>query len=524
MPHDNPWEACWPPMLAMSDQLVTAAANQPQAFWAAGANWWQAQSRLWQDNVEKMLSDGKPEEYWQYFQQSHKLMNGYWQESIDNLEHVPGKDKKQLAFWARQTMQMQDPAHYLLTNPKVLAKTLEEGGDNLVRGLGSLVEDMDNSPIGLNIPLGNTKLYELGKDLATTPGQVVRQSPLFELIQYAPSTEQVHKTPVLVVPPCINKYYVLDLKPENSFVRHLVDQGHTVFLMSWVNPTAQHADFGMTEYMQGVIEAINWVRELTEENQVHAMGYCVGGTLLALASAWLAARGAKRIASLTLVTTLLDFAEPGEPGLLLVPALLKSVMTVTDQIGYMDGRLMATGFSLLREQELYWPAFVNRYLLGQKPPAFDILVWNSDVTHLPATFFREYIENTYLENRLAEPGSWKLDGYKMDLRRVNVPVYVLAADKDHIVPPKSAFASARLFGGNKKRLVTSGAGHVAGVVNPPAKNKYGYKVDGEEDAKPGSWWPDWYQWLDKQSDAMVPARAVPEGITPAPGQYVKVKI
>ncbi|EKE74023.1 PHA/PHB synthase family protein [Gallaecimonas xiamenensis] len=524
MPHDNPWEACWPPMLAMGDQLASAAASQPQAFWAAGANWWQSQTDLWQKSVERIIEGGKTDECWQYFQQSHKLLNDYWQESIGNLESLSEKERKQLAFWTRQSMQLNDPAHYLLTNPKVLAKTLAEGGDNLVRGLESLIEDMDNSPFGLNIPLGNTKLYELGRDLATSAGAVVREGPLGQLIQYAPTTTEVHKTPVLIVPPCINKYYVLDLKPENSFIRHLVDQGHTVFLLSWVNPTAQDRDQGMAEYMQAVVQASNWVKDITEEPQVHGVGYCVGGTLLALASAWLAARGAKRIASLTLMTTLLDFSEPGEPGLLLVPSLLESLMNITDQQGYMDGRLMATGFSLLREQDLYWPAFINRYLMGQKPPSFDILVWNSDVTHLPARFYREYLQNTYLDNKLANPGSWKLDGYKMDLRRVKVPTYVLAAEKDHIVPPQSAFASAQLLGGNKKRLVTAGAGHVAGVVNPPIKQKYGFKVEGEEGSQQGSWWPDWYRWLDAQDPALVPAREPEPGLEPAPGRYVKVRI
>ncbi|WKE66589.1 alpha/beta fold hydrolase [Gallaecimonas kandeliae] len=508
----------------MGDQLASAAASQPQAFWKAGANWWQAQTHLWQNSVEQMMEDGKPEDLWQYFQQSHRLISDYWQESIDNLDGLPAKERKQLAFWTRQSMQLNDPANYLLTNPKVLAKTVAEGGDNLVRGLEALIKDMDNSPFGLNVPLGNTELYELGKDLALTPGQVVHREHLFELIQYAPSTPEVHKVPVLIVPPCINKYYVLDLKPENSFIRHLVDQGFTVLLMSWRNPTAQDWELGVEDYLQAVVEATNKVKDITEESQLHALGYCVGGTLLSLAAAWLAARGAKRFASLTLLTTLLDFSEPGEPGLLLVPSLLDALMNVVDQMGYMDGRLMATGFSLLREQELYWPAFVNRYLLGQKPPGYDILVWNSDVTHLPARFYREYIENTYLENRLAEPGSWKLGGYKMDLRRVKVPLYVMAAEKDHIVPPQSAFASAALMGGNKKRLVTSGAGHVAGVVNPPAKGKYGYRVEGEEGEHTGSWWLDWYRWLSDLAPERVPAREIQGGLAPAPGDYVKARV
>ncbi|WP_341503358.1 alpha/beta fold hydrolase [Gallaecimonas sp. GXIMD4217] len=522
---ENPWERCLAPLFQMTQKWLQACADEPQAFWGAAGDWWQGQMQLWNQSMESLGQGDFQAGFGQYLGQSHQLLQQYWLRGIEALEGLDETEKRQFAFWVRQYLQLWDPQHQAWANPKVMERTLKEDGQNLLRGFEKLCSDLRDSPLGLNVPLGDLGAFELGRDLASTQGQVVRETPLFQLIQYAPSTEQVRQTPILMVPPCINKYYVLDLRPENSFIRHLVDAGFTVYLMSWVNPDSALRDKGMEDYVLSVVEASGWVRDLAGSKQLHGVGYCVGGTLLAMAAAWQAARGTKRLASLSLMTTLLDFSDPGEPGMLLSPALIDGLLEVVDSHGLMDGRMMALGFSLLREKELYWPAYVQQYLLGEKPPAFDLLAWNSDATHLPARFYRDYLGGTYRDNLLAEPGAWRLGGQRLDLSRIKVPAYVLATEKDHIVPWHGAMDSARLLGSSSVRRVLSSSGHVAGVINPPARQKYGYRILDENlaatDKQDGSWWPDWYQWLAALDSKLVPARPLPPGIEPAPGRYVR---
>ena len=415
--------------------------------------------------------------------------------------------------------------------------TLQESGENLVRGLKMMTEDIEAGKGNLRIRQSDARAFELGVNLAVTPGKVVFRNELIELLQYEPATPRVFKRPLLIVPPWINKFYILDLNPEKSFIRWAVAQGLTVFVISWVNPDERLAGKDFDAYMrEGILAAIEAIEQATGEREIAAIGYCVGGTLLAATLAYMAAIGDERVASATFFTTQIDFTDPGDLKVFVDAEQLKDVDEKMAEHGYLDGAAMANAFNMLRPNDLIWSYYVNNYLKGKEPMPFDLLVWNSDSTRMPAANHRFYLRHCYLQNDLSN-GRMVLGGETLDLKKVTIPVYELASREDHIAPARSVFTGAKCFGG-PVRYVMAGSGHIAGVVNPPAKPKYQFWSDGppagdfeswvaRANETPGSWWPDWIQWIAAQAPEKVPARKPGEGklkaLCDAPGDYVRVK-
>jgi len=451
---------------------------------------------------------------------------------------LPVRDRRKLDFYLRLHLHAIAPANFPATNPRVLRRAAETGGRSLLRGLVHLLEDLERGRGRLRIRTTRPDAFRLGENLATTPGRVVFRNRLMELIQYAPTTAEVHRRPLLIVPPWINKYYVLDLRPHNSFVRWAVDRGLTVFLISWANPDASFRDVTFEDYLrEGPLAALDAVRTQTGEAESLVLGYCIGGTLTACLLAWLAARGERRVRAATLLTALTDFSEPGDLGVFIDEDQLARLERHMADTGYLDAVYMQTVFALLRDVDLIWNFVIENYLIGNDPPAFDILYWNDDSTHMPFMMQSFYLRRFYLENRLVEPGGLVLLGESLDLGRVRIPCYVLATRDDHIAPWRGVYRGARRFGG-PVRFVVGESGHIAGVVNPPSAGKYGYRVGRRRLAdpdrylagavhRPGSWWPDWYRWLARHAGPRVPARDPDRGplppLDPAPGRYVRVR-
>ena len=474
------------------------------------------------------------------WQLSAKAMN-----QMVDVADVSESMRNRLRFSIMQWLEATAPSNFILTNPEVQQLMLETGGQSLARGMHNLLEDIGKGRMSQTDESG----FELGKNVATTEGSVVFQNPLMQVIQYAPLTESVYARPLVVVPPCINKYYILDLQAENSFVRHAVEQGHTVFLVSWRNPLPDDTDgsdqAGWADYLdEGVLRALKVASDITRQPQVNALGFCVGGTMLSNALALAHARGERPVESLTLLTTLLDFSDTGVLDIFVDEAHVQLREQQLAQGGLMTARELGTTFSFLRPSELVWNYVVNNYLKGVTPPAFDLLFWNSDGTNLPGPFFTWYLRNTYLENRLCTPGSVQIDGHPIDLGTLDMPAYVYASREDHIVPWQSAYASCHLLSG-PRRFVMGASGHIAGVINPPAKNRRNYWALTEDLAAgeqaqlaeawfdaapeiPGSWWPDWAGWLMQHAGTQRKAPAKPgntryKALQPAPGSYVQVR-
>ncbi|KFA87955.1 PHA/PHB synthase family protein [Archangium violaceum] len=459
------------------------------------------------------------------------------------VEHAPGLEPhtaRQARFFARQLSDALSPANSPLLNPEVLRTTLETRGRNLVRGMERLREDVERGQ-GLLVPrMVPPRAFQLGRDLAATPGEVIYEAPLFQLIQYRPTTTCVYRRPLVIIPPWINKYYVLDLRPENSFIRWAVEHGYTVFLLSWANPDERFADLDLEDYLlQGLVPALDAVERATGERQVLALGYCSGGTLLAAALAWWAARGEERVQCATLLAAQVDFSDPGDLGVFIDPAQLERLEDTMRQRGYLEGSALMNTFNLLRAGDLLWSFAVDGYLLGREPSPLDFLYWNSDPTRLPARAHATYLRELYLRNRLVQPGALSFGGVPLDLRRIQVPLYLLAAREDHIAPARSVYQATRHVSG-PVRFVLAGSGHVAGIVHPPATGRYGYRVwERDEPAPsfqawqegareyPGSWWTDWDAWLVPHAGPHTPPRPPGGGelvpLEPAPGRYVRVR-
>ncbi len=475
--------------------------------------------------------------YFDFWKQAYLVTSRWADEMIEHTTFEDERQKQKMEYHIRQLSSALSPSNFPMTNPEVVRATFASNADNLVKGMTNLVEDMTKSGDLLKISQTDLAAFEVGKNLATTPGKVIFQNRIFQLIQYAPTTAEVHKTPLLIVPPWINKFYVLDLTPAKSFIKYAVDQGFTVFVVSWVNPDESLAETGFEDYMmEGVLEAIKAVTTETGEAHINALGYCVGGTLLASTLAYNGARGDDTVKSVTFLTTQTDFTKAGDLLLFIDDAQLRSLEEMMAERGFLDGSRMANVFNMMRPKDLVWPYIVNNYLLGKKPFPFDLLYWNQDSTRMPAANHRYYLREFYHENRLAK-GEMKLGGQRLDLKNIAIPVFSLATKDDHIAPAKSVFIGAQMFGGPVE-LVLAGSGHIAGVVNPPDKMKYQYwtaptpNADSLESwvagAKEnlGSWWPYWTDWMQKQAGEMVPARQpgqVLEPIEDAPGSYVKVK-
>ena len=456
--------------------------------------------------------------------------------TVDNIEGIDADMREKLRFATRSFVDAMSPSNFALTNPQVLKRTMETRGENLLKGLANMLNDIAAGQLTQTKP----GVFEVGRNLAITPGKVVKQTPLYQLIQYTPTTDEVQKTPVVIFPPWINRFYILDLNPEKSFVKWCVDNGVTLFMVSWKSADESIADARLDDYvLKGQVDAIDTVRDLLGVESVHTIGYCVAGTTLAATLAYLQAKGeAGKVKSATFLTAQVDFTEAGDLKLFTGPETMGLLDQLTKEKGYLDGRYMAATFNLLRGRDLIWSYVVNNYLLGDEPAPFDLLYWNSDTTNLPAGWHRGYLEDLYKGNKLAEKGGISIAGTPVDIDTVKTPTYVQAGREDHISPPQSVWKIMNHFAG-AKRFVLAGSGHIAGVVNPPAAQKYQYWVndhpcdtlksfvEGASEQK-GSWWPDWLAWLKNQDPARVkaegarmPGKGKLNAIEDAPGTYVK---
>ena len=537
-------------------QVTEYWLSDPQRALELQTNLGRAYLDLWAGTVKRMAGEPTPpvanpdprdkrfadpewtqNQFFDFLKQAYLLTANWADHMVKDAEGIDEHTRVKAAFYVKQIANAISPSNFVLTNPELLRETLSSNAENLVRGMHMLSEDIKAGHGNLRIRQSDSSLFEVGKNLALTPGKVVYQNDLMQLIQYEATTKDVLKAPLLIVPPWINKFYILDLTPEKSFIKWCADQGITVFVVSWVNPDARLATKSFEEYMrEGVIAALDAIKAATGEDKIHTIGYCVGGTLLAITLAYLAAKKQDRALSATFFAAQVDFTFAGDLLVFVDEERIKNLEEHMKKQGYLEASSMANAFNLLRSNDLIWPYVVNNYLRGKKPFAFDILYWNSDATRMPAANHSFYLRNCYLDNRLTK-GEMEIAGINLDLRQVKVPVYNLATREDHIAPAKSVLFGSQYFGGPVK-YVLAGSGHIAGVVNAPGKPKYQYWTGGKpagsdldkwlKGAKEhaGSWWPDWIDWLKERGTETVPARAIGGGklkaIEDAPGSYVKV--
>ncbi|MGE3335416.1 MAG: PHA/PHB synthase family protein [Rhodospirillaceae bacterium] len=543
-------------------ELTSKMMAEPQKLMDAQVNLWRGYMELWRNATLQALgheaaapvapeaSDKRfNDPAWQenqvfnFIKQSYLLTARWMQATVADVGGLDPHTKHKVEFFTRQFADALAPTNFAATNPQVLRATAESKGENLIKGLQNLLEDMEKGKGRLRVSMTDEGAFKVGENVAATPGKVVAETPLMQLIQYTPTTATVKEIPVVIIPPWINKFYILDLREKNSLVKWLTDQGYTTFIVSWVNPDATLADTSFDDYMlKGAIAAKDAALAATGAKQTHMVGYCIGGTLLASTLAYLKAKKDATVASATYFVTLTDFSEPGDLGVFIDDEQISSIERRMEETGYLDAGDMAMSFNMLRSNDLIWSFVVNNYLLGKEPFPFDLLYWNADSTRMPRAMHSFYLRKMYLENKLREPGGLSLAGVPIDLRTVDVPTYMISCREDHIAPWKSTFAATQLFSGPTK-FVLSGSGHIAGVVNPPAANKYGYWTnDKGKSAKkaqtpdewlagatehPGSWWTDWDAWLKPKSGAEIPARKPGDGklkvIEDAPGRYVKAR-
>ena len=479
-------------------------------------------SKEWRDNP-----------YYSYLKQSYLLASRFLVELAESAE-LDAKSKERLQFAVKQWCDAMSPANFAATNPAVLRTALETNGESITRGLANLIADTQRRRISQT----DEAAFEVGRNLALTPGDVVFENGLIQLIQYRPATPQVGARPLVMVPPCINKFYILDLRPENSFVRYAVEQGHTVFMVSWRNVGPEQGQYDWDDYVESVLSALRVSKSITQCDRVNALGFCVGGTLLATALAVMAAKGEDLVESTTYLATMLDFEAPGQLGMFIDENAVAAREASIGKGGILPGADLASTFNALRANDLVWPYVVNNYLMGGAPAAFDLLYWNSDSTNLPGPMYCNYVRNTYLENRLCEPGALQSCGVGVDLGKVDRPAFIVATREDHIVPWRAAYRSLGLLGGEKK-FVLGASGHIAGIVNPAAGGKRSFWFSEDYSENPddwlaqakeerGSWWSQWSQWLAqfKGGERAAPAQsgnAQYQAIEPAPGRYVKQK-
>ncbi len=540
--------------IADTAELLEKASSQPASILNLQMQWWEQQLQIWQsvalaggqENVIEAERGDKrfSHESWQseaiynFIKQSYLLFSKTYLDTIDSVEGLDEKTKERVSFFSRQMINAMSPSNFIATNPELLKLTLEKNGENLITGLEQLKEDFASSADILKVRMTNNNAFRVGEDVATTKGDVVFQNELFELIQYHPMTEKVNDTPLLIVPPFINKYYILDLTERNSMVRWLLEQGHSVFLMSWRNPGQAHSNVEFGDYVtEGVVKAVSAIEDITGKEQINAAGYCIGGTVLATTVAYYAAkRMKKRIKSATFFTTLLDFSQPGEVGAYINDTVISAMEQQNNAKGYMDGRSLSVTFSLLRENSLYWNYYVDNYLKGNSPVDFDLLYWNSDSTNVSAACHNFLLRELYLNNKLVQEKGIKVGGVWIDLNKIRIPTYFVSTKEDHIALWQGTYRGALNTGGNKT-FVLGESGHIAGIVNHPAKNKYGYWVNDNLDDNAdewfnnakhneGSWWTHWNNWLGQYNgkEQVEPFNKGSEQnpvIDAAPGTYVK---
>lgn len=540
-----------PAFAAFGEQLVRDPSKLLEAQFEA----WNTYMRVWQRSAEKMFGLDAPEQdskaadrrfkaedwdknpFFDYVRQTYLATSNILHSLVGGMDSLDEKTRKKVDFYVGQYVDAISPTNFVMTNPEVLHATVQTGGKNLLDGLRNFLSDIDPRDGRLRTRMVDSSAFELGKNVAVSPGKVVYQNELMQLVQYEPATEQVFKRPLLIIPPWINKFYILDLQPKNSFIKWATEQGLTVFVISWVNPDESLAEKDFDDYLRlGPLAAMDAVTAATGEQRMNVIGYCLGGTLLGATLALLKARGDDRIESATFFTAMLEFSEPGDLGVFIDEQQLESIESKMSERGYLDGAEMATTFNMLRSNDLIWSFVVNNYLLGRQPMAFDLLYWNSDSTRMPARMHSTYLRKMYLENVFCKPGGITVDGTPIDISSIDLPSCFVSAVEDHIAPWKSTFSGARILGGPCK-FILSQAGHIAGIINPPGPRQYGHYTGPEPsehdvdswfkaaDHHAESWWPTWLEWLAQYAGEKVPARVPGDGALPvieaAPGSYVR---
>jgi polyhydroxyalkanoate synthase subunit PhaC len=537
-------------------EMTARMMSDPARLVQAQLSLWNDYMTLWQRTAQRFLG-GDPEPLieppqgdrrfrdaawndntlFDFIKQSYLLTARWLQGAVRDVEGIDERTARKVDFYTRQFVDALAPSNFLMTNPEALRATIESRGENLLNGLKNLLDDLDRGKGRLAISMTDMAAFRIGENIAVTPGKVVYQNDLIQLIQYAPTTETVKRRPLLIMPPWINKFYILDLRPDNSFIRWAVAQGHTVFVISWVNPDGRLAAKTFSDYMrEGPLAALDAMEQATGEREANVIGYCLGGTLLASTLAYMTVKRDNRIKCATFLVTMVDFAEAGELSVFIDEEQLAALEERMNAKGYLEGRDMATTFNMLRANDLIWSFVVNNYLLGKSPFPFDLLYWNADSTRMPAAMHGFYLRNMYQENLLIKPGGISLDGVPIDLGKVKTPVFLLSTREDHIAPWRSTYAATQIYKGPVK-FVLSASGHIAGVVNPPG-SKYGHWENDKNPPTPEewlagatqhreSWWPVWERWITKSAGGTVPARHPGDGklkpIEDAPGSYVKVR-
>ena len=537
---------------SLSEQLL----SDPEKLSNSTTQFWEEQLNLWEKwinsdptvvkkpDIEKVDSRFRSKlwDTWlfDYVRNAYLLTAEHLQKTVNDIDSLDERTARKVKFFTKQYVDAMSPTNFAALNPDVLKATVDSNGGNLLSGLNNLLDDLKKGKGELAIKMVDPNAFELGKDVATTDGKVVYQNELMQLIQYQPTTKSVLETPLLIIPPWINKYYILDLTPRNSFIKWAIDQGHTVFVISWVNPDARHAHKTFDDYLvEGPLAALDVIDKRCKTNTTNLVGYCLGGTLTAVLLGWLKSnKQEKRVNSTTFFTSMIDFNEPGELGVFVDPEGVDALEKRMASKGYLEASEMASTFNMLRSNDLIWSFVVNNYLLGKDPVPFDLLFWNSDATRMPAKMHSYYLRNMYIHNKLREPKGLTIAGRSIDLSTVTTPCYFISAKDDHIAPWKSTFSGAKLFGG-KVRFVLGGSGHIAGIVNPPVANKYCFWANDEltheaeswlqnADRFDGSWWSDWSVWISSQGSRTVNARKIRNNRTNpfenAPGSYAKLRL
>lgn len=470
--------------------------------------------------------------FFNYLKQQYQMNSEAISNAVGDMESLDPADRQRVEYFTKQIVDMFSPTNFLGTNPEALEKAVETDGESLVQGLENLVRDIESNQGDLVVTLADKEAFHVGKNIATTPGEVVYRNKMLELIQYAPTTEKVHKTPLLIFPPWINKFYVMDLKPANSLIKWIVDQGFTLFVVSWVNPDASYAGTAMDDYIRdGFLRAMAETRRITGEKQINAVGYCIAGTTLGLTLAHLQKAGDETVKTATFFTTLTDFSDPGEVGVFLNDDFVDGIERQTERDGILSKFFMSRTFSYLRSNDLIYTPAIKSYMLGEAPPAFDLLYWNGDGTNLPAKMAVEYLRGLCQGDGFAK-GEFKVFGKPVSLADIKLPVCAIACETDHIAHWKGSFNGVKQMGSKDKTFLLSQSGHIAGIINPPSKDKYGHytndaPVAGDPEVwftsatfNKGSWWPRWADWLASHSGPMIPARKPADSLAPAPGTYV----
>ncbi len=532
-------------------------ASDPQRAVEAQSRLWSGYIDLWNSSLKRMMGepstpaietpardkrfadpDWEKNQFFDFIKQLYLITSKWAEDMVHDAQGLDEHTRHKAEFYVTQIANAVSPSNFVLTNPELLRLTLESNGENLVKGMRHLVEDLKTGKGELKIRQTDPTKFKLGENLGTTPGKVISQNDVCQVIQYSPSTDEVLKRPLLIVPPWINKFYILDLNPEKSFIKWAVDQGHTVFVISWVNPDERQAQKSFEHYMkEGILNTLDVIKRTTRQEEVNSIGYCVGGTLLAVTLAYMAKIGDDRIKTATFFTTQVDFTFAGDLKVFVDEEQISVLEKRMAEHGYLDGSKMSSAFNMLRSNDLIWSYVVNNYLKGQDPFPFDLLYWNSDSTRMPAANHSFYLRNCYLDNKLSK-GEMEIAGEHLDLSKVTIPIFNLATREDHIAPPKSVFLGSGCFGGPVD-YVLAGSGHIAGVVNPPAKKKYQFWTGAEAkgtlenwlknaEEHPGSWWPYWDQWIRSHDDTKVKARKPGANrvkiLEDAPGSYVMTKV